>query len=149
MKRRLLAAMVLGAVATVVALVFVATASAGQVTKIMYAQENSTVYSYPNTSGSTGTLSVSIGWIDGVSGQPTIYPVGEVDGDIFSGPAGDSYDDQGRHDRRDLEPGHQPELGSYTLPAGQTAYIAVLPCIGDNTYTIDVKFNDVEVSGYP
>jgi hypothetical protein len=142
--------MVLGAVATVVALVFVATASAGQVTKIMYAQENSDVYTYTNSGNTPGTLSVSIGWIDIVTGQPTTYPVGEVDGDIFSGTAGDSYDDQSSVSTvATLDAGTNPELGSYVLPAGQTAYIAVLPYAGDNTYTIDLKFNTVEVTGYP
>ncbi len=149
-KRRLLAVMVLGAVATVVALVFVATASAGQVTKIMYAQENSDVYTYTNSGSTPGTLSVSIGWIDIVTGQPTTYPVGEVDGDIFTGAAGHSYDDQGTVPSvATLALGTNPELGSITLPAGQTAYIAVLPYAGDNTYTIDLKFNSIEVTGYP
>ena len=48
-----------------------------------------------------------------------------------------------------LYEGTNPELGSYVLPAGQTAYIAVLPYAGDNNYTIDVDFNSVEVAGYP
>ena len=79
-----------------VVLVFAATASAGQVTKIVYAQENSDVYSYTNTSGSPGTLSVSIGWTDIATGLPTTYPVGEVDGDIFSGDALAPYTDLGQ-----------------------------------------------------
>ena len=141
--------MVLGALATVVALVFVATASAGQVTKIMYAQENSDVYTYTNSGNTPGTLSVSIGWIDSTTGQPTTYPVGEVDGDIFSGPAGDPYSDLRLTvpTVQTLNAGTNPETGSYSLPANQTAYIAVLPYAGDNTYTLDVKFSSTRSQG--
>ncbi len=162
MKRRLLVEMVLGVSVAAALLVFVATASAGQVTKIMYAQENSDVYSYTNDSGATGTLSVSIGWTDIKTGVATTFPVGQVDGDIFSGPASgmmvDPYHDLNTDTPsvRSLDWGTNPELGSYDLPAGQTAYIAVLPYVGDNNYTIDVKFGtnadpstDPEVAGFP
>jgi hypothetical protein len=143
--------MVLGVLVTAAVLVFVATASAGQVTKIMYAQENSDVYAYQNTSGSTGTLSVSIGWTDITTGVATTYPVGEVDGDIFSGPAGTPYADLGLTvpSVQTLDVGTNPEVGSCSLPNGQTAYIAVLPLAGDNNYSIYVYFNGVLVSGYP
>ena len=143
--------MLLGMLATVAVLVFVATASAGQVTKIMYAQENSDVYAYQNTSGSTGTLSVSIGWTDIATGVATTYPVGEVDGDIFSGPAGTPYADLGLTvpSVQTLSVGTNPEAGSLSLPNGQIAYIAVLPFAGDNNYSIYVYFNSVLVSGYP
>ena len=46
---------------------------------------------------------------------------------------------------------HEPEVGKLQ-PArwgGQIVYIAVLPYVGDNNYTLDVKFNGFEVSGYP
>jgi hypothetical protein len=143
--------MLLGMLATVAVLVFVATASAGQVTKIMYAQENSDVYTYQNTSGSTGTLSVSIGWTDIATGVATTYPVGEVDGDIFSGPAGTPYTDLALtvSSVQTLDVGTNPEVGSCSLPNNQTAYIAVLPLAGDNNYSIYVYFNGVLVSGYP
>jgi hypothetical protein len=150
-KRRLLVVMVLGVLVTAAVLVFVATASAGQVTKIMYAQENSDVYAYQNTSGSTGTLSVSIGWTDIATGVATIYPVGEVDGDIFSGPAGAPYTDLGLtvSSVQTLDVGTNPEVGSCSLPDNQTAYVAVLPFAGDNNYSIYLYFNSDLVSGYP
>jgi hypothetical protein len=150
-KRRLLVVMVLGVLVTAAVLVFVATASAGQVTKIMYAQENSDVYAYQNTSGSTGTLSVSIGWTDIATGVATIYPVGEVDGDIFSGLAGAPYTDLGLtvSSVQTLDVGTNPEVGSCSLPNNQTAYVAVLPFAGDNNYSIYLYFNSVLVSGYP
>ena len=156
MKRRLLVVMVFGVMVAATALMFVATASAAQVTKIMYAQENSDVYTFTNTSGADGTLSVSIGWTDINTGVATTFPVGQVDGDIFSGPA------TRLHCRipmtistptvatvATLDAGTNPEVGSYDLPAGETAYIAVLPYVGDNNYTIDVKFNGAEVTGFP
>ena len=150
MRRRLLTTTILGAL---VALAMVATApaaSAGMVTKIMYAQENTDVYAYTNTGATAGTLSVSIGWTDIATSVATTFPVGEVDGDIFSGPSNDPYVDQdGVSTVATLRYGTNPEVGSFSLPANQTAYIAVLPYAGDNNYVLDVKFNGVEVSGYP
>ncbi len=142
---------IVGALAALALAIMAPAASAGMVTKIMYAQENSDVYAYTNSSGSTGTLSVSIGWTDISTGVATTYPVGEVDGDIFSGPADTPYADLGLtvSSVQTLDAGTNPEVGSYSLPAGQTAYIAVLPYAGDNNYSIYVYFNGVLVSGYP
>jgi hypothetical protein len=149
-KLRVLVVTILGVLVALALVIMAPVASAGMVTKIMYAQENSDVYAYPNNSGSTGTLSVSIGWTDITTGVATTFPVGQVDGDIFSGPVTDPYADLGALTSvGTLDEGTNPEVGSYSLPAGQTAYIAVLPYVGDNNYTIDVKFNDTEVAGFP
>ncbi len=158
MKRRLLVVMVFGVMVAATALMFAATASAAQVTKIMYAQENSDVYSYTNQSHRRGLRHPErIDRLDRHQNRRRYHiPRWAGRRRHLLGPADrfppDPYADlilNGVESVMTLDDGTNPEAGSYELPGGWTAYIAVLPFVGDNNYTIDVKFNGTEVPGFP
>jgi hypothetical protein len=116
-------------------------ASAGMVTKIMYAEESTDYYAYQATTA--GTLSVTCGWTnpDG-TGRP-VYPVAVVNAAIQTGPANDPYADQ---DVANLyEVATNPNTGTVDLVAGQVAYIAAIPYIGDVPYTVSGTFTGTGV----
>ncbi len=133
MKNKSLRLMVLGMVVVLALLVFVPTASASMVTKIMLAQENVEVYEW--TAPSNGQLWVKVDWLDH-NGVASSYPVSEVDAGII-GPSG-----QGNYvdfDVKSLYSGVNGNTGTQTVSSGKTYYIAVFPWFDDCTATVTMK----------
>jgi hypothetical protein len=138
--RKPLLLVVVGLIVVLAVAVFAPSAFANQVTKIMYAQENTTVYTY--TPASTGTFHCTLSW---GSGGP-VYPASEVDGGIwgYDATTGDLFMDQ---DSVTTVPysffgGTNPEVADWvdTDAAHHPVYFGVMPYEGDVTATLTVTF---------
>lgn len=142
----------LGLVIMLAAAVFAPSALAVQTTHIMYAQENTVVYSY--TPAHTGTYDMTLSW---GSGSP-VWPKSEVDGGIWGFmhdvqinplPAAKTVINDPFFDQDDYTTtpdsfysGTNPEVAQWvdTDAANHAVYFGVMPYAGDVSYTLVVKF---------
>jgi hypothetical protein len=135
-KLRLLVLTILGVLVALGMVVVAPVANAAMVTKIMYAEENTTFYSY--TSSTAGHFNVTLFW--GSPDGTGAFPQSEVDGAV-QGP-GPSYSDitpDTLYEGTNPELGQVPATGNPDLPAG-TYYFGVRPCVGDVPFHLVVTF---------
>ena len=147
--RKPLVLVILGLLVVLAAAAFAPSAFAVQVSHIMYAQENTVVYSY--TPASTGTYDCTLTW---GSGSP-VWPKSEVDGGIWGfqhsilvggSPVviDDAYFDQSDNETvpDSFYAGTNPEVGQWvdSDALNHTVYFGVMPYAGDVSYTLVVKF---------
>jgi|GEM_PF-2871912 len=136
MRQKPLVLLTMAALLLLVAMAFAPGAFAGTLTKIMYAQESITYYSY--TPSTTGTLNITLNWSkpDG-TGAP-VYPIAECDAVVqtYDSTSGELYYDI---DVSSLYSGTNPQSGAVTVKSaavGKAIYIGVEPYIGDIPYHI-------------
>ena len=114
-------------------------AFAGQVTRIMLAQENVDVYMYKATTA--GNFTASGAWKNQDNSPGPIWPAGSVNVILQTGTAPLLYEDL---DVADLYDTATNPVTNNALPvalvAGQEIWIAVNPYVGDYKYTLTVNF---------
>ena len=136
-KRRLLTVTILGALVALALVVMAPVALAGDVTRIIYAQ-NQNDFNYYKVGATAGTFNVSLSWTkaDG-TGAPT-FPVAEVDGMVY-GPGPDQlmYEDI---TPTSLYEGDNPETATVAAQANAEYWFGVAPYVGDVPYHLVVTF---------
>lgn len=136
MKKRMAVLMLFGVIVALALVTMAPGASASMVTKVMLAQENTTVFEW--TATFTGDVWVQVSWLDS-AGNASSFPISEVDGGI-NGPKGAAlYTD---YDVGDLYAGTNPVSAYQAVASGKKYYFTVYPYVDDCTATIDVRQTD-------
>jgi hypothetical protein len=136
MRRKPLVLLTMAALLLLVAMAFAPGAFAGTLTKIMYAQENITYYTYTPTT--TGTLHVALSWTNPDGTGAPLFPVAEIDGVVqtYDSKTGELYYDI---DVAGLYSGTNPQSGDVPVAAGgvnNTIYVGVTSYVEDVPYHI-------------